>query len=203
VTTEGRIRRHADEAKAAILAAAEVEFARAGVAGARIDRIAENAQASKERLYKYFGDKQSLFEQVREAVLHRVSTAVVIDADDLPGYTARLVRYFHAHPDDVRMAAWANLEGASPQYDTAGDPTAEYLHKLSEVRRAQRRGMIDPSWEPAELLQLVLAIALFWTHDPHGASSDVGSTEAIEHAAEEAVRRLVNPPPHSGASGQR
>jgi len=44
-----------------IFEAARIEFAEHGLAGARVDRIAAAAQASKERLYAYFGDKRSLF----------------------------------------------------------------------------------------------------------------------------------------------
>ena len=52
------MRRSRQEAAARILEAAEAEFTRFGVIGARIDRIAREAHASKERLYAYFGDKQ-------------------------------------------------------------------------------------------------------------------------------------------------
>ena len=47
-----------------ILTAARAEFAQYGLAGARIDRIARSASASKERLYAHFGDKETLFRDV-------------------------------------------------------------------------------------------------------------------------------------------
>ena len=40
-----------------ILAAAKDEFATYGLAGARINRIAAQARASKDRLYAYFASK--------------------------------------------------------------------------------------------------------------------------------------------------
>ncbi|WP_217146124.1 TetR family transcriptional regulator, partial [Streptomyces sp. AC627_RSS907] len=43
--------------KARLLAAARAEFARHGVAGARVDRIAAAAKANKRLLYVYFGNK--------------------------------------------------------------------------------------------------------------------------------------------------
>src|SRR5262249_8402968 len=47
-----------------ILAAAKDEFTEYGFAGARLNRIASTARASKERLYSYFASKEQLFEAV-------------------------------------------------------------------------------------------------------------------------------------------
>src|SRR3954464_15962002 len=44
-----------------ILAAATEEFARYGLGGARVDRIAARAGANKRMLYYYFSDKDNLF----------------------------------------------------------------------------------------------------------------------------------------------
>ena len=44
-----------------ILEAATHEFARYGLGGARVDRIAARAGANKRMLYYYFGDKEDLF----------------------------------------------------------------------------------------------------------------------------------------------
>ena len=47
-----------------IMAAAKDEFTEYGFAGARLNRIAATARASKERLYSYFASKEQLFEAV-------------------------------------------------------------------------------------------------------------------------------------------
>jgi TetR/AcrR family transcriptional regulator len=52
--------------RAAILAAAGPIFARAGLAGARVDAIAVAAGVNKALLYYYFASKQGLFEAVIE-----------------------------------------------------------------------------------------------------------------------------------------
>src|SRR5882762_378119 len=44
-----------------ILDAATEEFARFGLGGARVDRIAARAGANKRMLYYYFGSKEALF----------------------------------------------------------------------------------------------------------------------------------------------
>ena len=71
-----------------ILAAARAEFAHYGLAGARIDRIARTAQASKERLYAHFGDKETLFREVLAADL--------FPPDDLPAGLLRSHRHLIA-----------------------------------------------------------------------------------------------------------
>src|SRR5262249_15209214 len=56
-----------------ILEAAKREFAQYGLSGARINRIAANAHASKERLYAYFPSKEALFAAVAELLVSDVT----------------------------------------------------------------------------------------------------------------------------------
>ena len=58
-----------------ILEAATAEFAREGLAGARVDRIAARAGANKRMLYYYFGSKEDLFLAVLEASYERIRSA--------------------------------------------------------------------------------------------------------------------------------
>jgi AcrR family transcriptional regulator len=195
--TTPRTRRPAKVARAEIIRAAEAEFAQHGIAGARIDRIAASASASKERLYSYFGDKESLFHQVMTGVLTRISLAVEINGEDLPDYTARLVDYFLDHPEDVRMGTWARLEAPTTPLDPDDVRITAHAHKLSEVARAQHEGHVDSHWDPAVLLQLILAAATYWVTDPQ--DSTASATDQTSHRRErrdnaaETVRRLIQP----------
>ena len=56
--------RDPERSRAAILDAATAEFARHGLGGARVDRIAVRAAANKRMLYYYFGDTDALFRAV-------------------------------------------------------------------------------------------------------------------------------------------
>ncbi len=58
-----------------ILAAATREFARHGLGGARVDRIATKADANKRMLYYYFGDKDDLFRAVLEQAYADIRSA--------------------------------------------------------------------------------------------------------------------------------
>ena len=58
-----------------ILKAATAEFARHGLGGARVDRIAERAGANKRMLYYYYGNKEALFLAVMEASYSQIRNA--------------------------------------------------------------------------------------------------------------------------------
>lgn len=58
--------RDPDATKKRVLKAAKVEFARHGLAGARVDAIALRAKANKQMIYHYFGNKQDLYLAVLE-----------------------------------------------------------------------------------------------------------------------------------------
>ncbi|WP_435897072.1 TetR/AcrR family transcriptional regulator, partial [Streptomyces virginiae] len=76
--------RDSNATKARLLDAAFSEFATYGIAGARVDRIAEAAQANKRLIYVYYGNKEQLFDAVLQRALETGSESVPFDADDLP-----------------------------------------------------------------------------------------------------------------------
>src|SRR5262249_57954896 len=77
--------RDAEATRARILDAAEAEFATYGIAGARVDRIAETAPANKALIYKYFGTKDELFDAVFAARALAFVDQAEFAATDLPG----------------------------------------------------------------------------------------------------------------------
>ena len=77
--------RNADATRTRILDAASDEFSAYGLAGARIDRIAEAAAANKRSIYVYFDSKEKLF----DAALHHVLTKMIEECiKELPEDTA-------------------------------------------------------------------------------------------------------------------
>jgi TetR/AcrR family transcriptional regulator len=54
------------DTKEKILEAARLEFGRHGLAGARVDRIAQNAAVNKAMIYYYFRSKENLYQAVIE-----------------------------------------------------------------------------------------------------------------------------------------
>jgi len=113
--TKPRIR-DADATKARILAAAKSEFARLGLGGARVDEIADKANANKRMIYHYFGGKEELFRHVLvEAYLDIRAAEQDLELDDLPPREAleALVRftwnYYLDNPEFITLVNSANL----------------------------------------------------------------------------------------------
>ncbi|MEV0621999.1 TetR family transcriptional regulator [Nonomuraea sp. NPDC050404] len=99
-----------DSTRDRIVAAARAEFARYGIAGARVDRIAKAARSSKERVYAYFRSKEELYAFVAARELVVAAEAIHLDPRDLPTYAGQMFDHFTAHPDRHRFIAWGRLE---------------------------------------------------------------------------------------------
>src|SRR5256885_15899140 len=94
--------------------AAAAEFAEHGPDGTTMARIAERAGINKERLYKYFGDKQALFETVLHDELEKLAAAVTplpASVEDIGEFAGRTFDYHSAHPELVRLILWEGLAG--------------------------------------------------------------------------------------------
>ncbi len=146
---------------ARILAAAADEFAERGLAGARVDRIAERAAANKQRLYAYFTSKDALFDAVVEDRIDQFVDAVPFDADDLPGYAVRLLDFNLAHPELVRLLLWHTLERPGvlerlPEWGRATTAKLEALQAVLDARPGPAAAGRRPSAE--RLLTQVLGL---------------------------------------------
>ncbi|WP_182358476.1 TetR/AcrR family transcriptional regulator [Tomitella gaofuii] len=168
-------REAADSTRGRIIAAATAEFARHGIAGARIDRIARSARTSKERVYAYFRGKDELYRFVSGRQLDAVAEATQLDPADLPGYAGRVHDYFVANPDNRRLMQWGALEG--PADDDAVVETAR--RKTAILRRAQEDGLLDPSWDPLDILVFVNQLATAWADGPRSVTLEGAEREAF------------------------
>ena len=188
-----------------ILAAAKEEFARHGVAGARINRIAEAARASKDRLYAYFDSKEALFDAVIAQWIAETTEQTALRGDDLPGYAGRLFDDYVAHPENARLQKWADLEVREQIADDARILTLR--PKIAEIRRGQQEGFVDPSWNAGELLLVITDIALSLAtarggRKQAGAKSGERTVAQRRQATVEAVRRLIGTPAAAEAPGR-
>ncbi|AUN39115.1 TetR/AcrR family transcriptional regulator [Tsukamurella tyrosinosolvens] len=181
--------RDAAATRARLLDAATVEFAEHGLAGARVDRIAAAAEANKQLIYAYFGNKRQLFDAVIEGRVAELLETVPFTAEDLPGYAVRLRAFNRAHPELMRLVLWHTLEcpGELLALEFTSDSNAK---KIAAIRAAQDAGAITAGTSAPALLLEVIALI-------HG---DIlsGGSEAAEVALDDdalaaAVRRLVAP----------
>jgi AcrR family transcriptional regulator len=166
-----------------VLDAATAEFAEHGVAGARIDRIAETADTNKAQIYSYFGNKENLFETVFTESLERIMDVVPIDADDLSDWAVRLYDEYLKRPDLIRLATWARLERRSTGH-LVDDANRLDEHKLEAIRSAERRGSVAVHADPFDVMAMVIAMSMAWSP-----VSNVYAAYASEAASEHDRRR--------------
>lgn len=179
-----------------ILCAATDEFAARGIAGARVDRIAAAAKANKAQMYAYFGGKDELFDVVFRAHNEAIVDAVPLSADDLPAYAVALYDDAVENPALIRLAMWRRLERV-PHGDLLAHIEDHDTHKLEAIAAAQRDGLIDPAMAPADVLSLVIALAMTWSavSVTHAAVPSDGEELHERHRAAlaTAVRRAFAP----------
>ena len=90
-----------EQSRAAILHAAVREFSREGIAGARIDAIADAARVNKALLYYYFKDKETLYGAVLDHVFGGLKESInAALSSDLPP-RQKLLAYVGAHFDYI------------------------------------------------------------------------------------------------------
>jgi AcrR family transcriptional regulator len=182
--------RDAESTRQRIFDAAAEEFARRGIAGARIDRIAANACANKQLIYAYFGSKQLLFEAVITDQVTRFFREVRFDPRALPEFAAQTYDFFVAHPELARLGAWHSLEEDSPPIALIATSVRRLTRQLA---RAQAEGYVDATIKARELFQLTIAIAQTWanpTPELRGVAT-AASVAARRSAVTETVRRLT------------
>lgn len=94
-------RRQPAASRNAILRAALAEFAQEGLAGARMDAIAEAAGVNKALLYYYFGDKDTLYAATLDGFFAPLQERVmgVLEAPGPAG--ERFLRYIRQHFDAI------------------------------------------------------------------------------------------------------
>ena len=144
--------------RARILAAARAEFAEFGLAGARVDRIAEAAAANKRLIYVYFGSKEKLFDTVIEQCLASAAEAVPFDPVNVTAYAAALFDYLVANPETMRLTTWNQLERG----ENTEASLEVYRGMVRALRAAQRRGQANAGLDPVDLIALVQALARAW-----------------------------------------
>ncbi|HEX6344546.1 TetR family transcriptional regulator [Umezawaea sp.] len=183
--------RDADRTRKKLLDAATAEFAELGIAGARVNRIAEVAGCNKAMLYAYYGSKDLLFDAVFTAHVAEFLVRVPFDATDLPGYAGRLHDYFEDNPAARRLSVWYRLERPGSAHLEA--VVEVNRQRLEEVARAQEDGVLARHHPPVALLALVQAVSTSWSSMNPEFDALAPDREERRAAVVDAVRRLTAP----------
>jgi AcrR family transcriptional regulator len=165
-------RRDPERNRERILRAATEEFARNGLGGARVDRIAARAGANKRMLYYYFGNKDDLFLAVLEASYAAIRSAErELRLEDLEPRLAmrRLVEftwnYYLAHPEFLTLLNSENLHRArhvkrSTRIVAMHSPFAAMIEKV--LARGAREGVFRRGVDPVQLYISIAALGYFY-----------------------------------------
>ena len=165
-------RRNPERNQGRILQAATDEFARHGLGGARVDRIAARAGANKRMLYYYFGNKEDLFLSVLEAEYARIRSAEQkLRLGDLDPEDAirRLVeftwRYYLAHPEFLTLLNSENLHRARHLKRSRNVPAmhSPFVAMIQEVlERGARAGKFRNGIDPVQLYISIAGLGYFY-----------------------------------------
>jgi TetR/AcrR family transcriptional regulator len=155
-----------------LLTAARREFARSGLAGARVDEIAARAGVNKQLVYHYFGDKDALYLAVLEWVYEEIRTQErKLNLAGLPPEQAirKLIEasfdHLAAHPDFIVLLNDENRGGAR---HVRGSKRLEAMHSplVSMVSRilseGVRTGIFRKGVNPVHLYISIAGLSYFF-----------------------------------------
>ncbi|SIO86685.1 TetR/AcrR family transcriptional regulator [Nocardiopsis sp. JB363] len=139
-----------------LLDAARREFADHGIAGARVDRIAQRAGVNKQRLYAYFGSKERLFQHVVNNALGELSTAVQLQGTEPSEYVRRVHEFHRDNPDLLRLLLWESLHYGDRVLPGEEERATLYTHKADVLAEAMGE---EPSQHTRLLLLTLIGVA--------------------------------------------
>jgi len=192
-------RRDPERNRGRILAAALEEFARHGLGGARVDRIAARAGANKRMLYYYFGNKEALFLAVLESRYAHIRQAEqglrLSDLEPREGMRRLIAftwNYYLKHPEFLTLLNSENLHRArhlqcSREIAAMHSPLVAMLREL--LARGVRKGQFRRGVDPVQLYISIAALGYFYLSNRHTLStiferdllSSRNKTERLQH----------------------
>ncbi|GAA2018695.1 TetR family transcriptional regulator [Pseudokineococcus marinus] len=190
----------ATDTKRRLLRAAVEEFARHGLAGARVDRIAEAAAANKRSIYMHFGSKEELFDRAVADSMLELAQSLTLDDGDLPRYAGDMFDRLQRWPHVTRLYHWAALEREQPfEPEVAG-----YRRRVEAIAAAQAAGEVRDDVPAADLMAMVIAVVISWDSAAWSLrelQAEHGSPDAAARRAAvvSAVAGLTRPPGPSPA----
>jgi AcrR family transcriptional regulator len=160
-----------EDARLNILEVAAKEFADKGLAGARVDEIAEKINSSKRMIYYYFGGKEQLYRAVLEQAYAQIRTresaanyAAMNAEDALQEYVGHTFDYHAGHPEFVRLVMNENIHygahiGAVPGIKERNRSVIATLQDI--IDKGTKEGRFRKGVDPVELHMLVSALCFY------------------------------------------
>lgn len=182
--TPARRTRQPDVTRRNILDAALFEFAAKGLAGARVDEIAERSGSNKRMIYEYFGNKEGLwltvleraYEKMREEE-HAIDVARMPPVDGMRYLMEFNFKFCSRNPEFIALLSAENLHRASYLRDSKKiqqlySPLLAVIRDLLE--RGEREGVFRKGVDPVELYITIAALGFFYFSNVHTLSTIFG-----------------------------
>lgn len=194
--------RDPEQTQARILEAAKAEFARSGLGGARVDRIAEVAGVNKRMLYYYFGSKDDLFRAVLEAVYAHVresEKALRLEEIEPAEAIRRLVaftwQYQLQHPEFLSLLNNENLHRAehvkqSTRVRTMHSPFVEMIGHILE--RGVQTGVFRTGVDAIQLYITIAGLSYFYLSNNYTLSAIFGRNLKGKKACDERLMHITD-----------
>jgi AcrR family transcriptional regulator len=189
--------RDAERTRQALLAAAEIEFSTKGLAGARVDVIAQQACANKRMLYYYFGSKDELYLAVLERAYgamrkaeRELNLTSLMPLDAIRTLVEFKFDYCQQHQQIIALLAGENMLGAAylKRSKRLRDINLSLVDQISTVLAAGvARGEIKPGIDPLHLYISMSALSYFYFSN--AATLSVAFARQLSSPAERALRR--------------
>lgn len=184
-----------------ILDAAELEFARHGLKGARLSTIAERAQITTATIHYYFENKEGLYKAVLQRPLNEVQTMVShLNLDHLPpedaiAHIIRTAISYEATNPHRQMLWFQEASQNQGLYFKQGNWWSLYEHLFKILKRGMESGYFR-SLDPLLTLNHILGVCIFyftvhenWKHlTPE---IDRLSSEMVEKHTEAAIQFVL------------
>lgn len=171
-------RKHDPErTKEDIIKVATEEFAAHGLAGARVDAIAERTRTTKRMLYYYFGSKEQLYAAVLEKAygeIRAIENKLKLDALEPETAIRRLVEftfdYEDTHPDFVRLISIENIHNAehiahSPTIQDVNARVIEILERI--LARGRKLGRFRARADAVDVHLMISALCFYRVSNRH------------------------------------
>src|SRR5260370_27317045 len=167
-----------------LLAAARREFAKSGLAGARVDEIAARAGVNKQLVYHYFGDKDALYLAVLEWVYEEIRAQErTLNLEGVPPERAirKLIEssfdHLALHPDFIVLLNDENRNGArhvraSPRIEDMHSPLVSMVSKI--LKQGVREGTFRRGVDPVHLYISIAGLSYFFFSNTPTLSASFG-----------------------------
>jgi len=189
-----------------ILDAAVEEFARHGLGGARVERIAQRANANKRMIYYYFRSKEALFLAVLEASYAQIRSAeraLDLEHRDPREAVKRLVeftwQYYLEHPEFMTLLNSENLHKgrhvkSSGRLRDMHSPLVGTLRAI--LRRGEQQGLFRRGVDPVQLYISIAGEGYFYLSNRYTLSRifdrDLMAPRALSGRARHITHMVLN-----------